>query len=222
MPDATMFNRIRRAHRCVALLLALPVGGALRGQAPDAAAAGHDHTWLRFGAGFVSSILVHEAAHVTASLVMHRTPTFGFDKGRPTIYSGIVAADEPTKQFIFSAAGMTAQSALDEGILDVPHRGGGAFERGVLCSGIATVVFYGTLGRNASVSDVTLMARTSNLSKTEVSLIFGAVAAMHAVRISRSGMYAHFFARPMRPQAGPPGRPPIARMALGVTLRPTS
>jgi hypothetical protein len=149
-----------------------------------------------FVLGFVTSILAHEAGHVVAAYAVGGHPSFGFDKGRPTIYSGIDASLEPHKQFIFSSAGLTVQMLLDEGILDIPHHRGGAFERGVLAGGVATVLFYTTLGRNASVSDVTFMARTSSLSKTQVSLIYGAVAALHVIRIHRDQHYAHFFAAP--------------------------
>jgi len=41
------------------------------------------------------------------------------------------------------------------------------------------------------------MARTSSLSKTQISLIYGGVALLHSVRIHRDGRYAHFFVRPM-------------------------
>ena len=42
------------------------------------------------------------------------------------------------------------------------------------------------------------MARTSTLNKTELSLIYGGIAAMHMFRISRDGHYANFFLRPNR------------------------
>jgi len=150
----------------------------------------------RFVIGFVSSILAHETGHVIAALAVGGRPTFGFNKFRPTIYSGIDASLHPTKQFIFSSAGLTVQSLLDETILDVPHRGGSAFERGVLAGGIGTVLFYITLGRNGTVSDVAYMAQTSKLSKDQVSLIYGAIAALHAVRIHGKAEYAHFFTAP--------------------------
>ncbi|HEY7894053.1 MAG TPA: hypothetical protein VIC24_04065 [Gemmatimonadaceae bacterium] len=146
--------------------------------------------------GFVTSILAHEAGHVVASLAVGAHPSFGFNEFRPTIYSGIDASLHPTKQFIFSSAGLTVQSLLDESILDVPHRGGSAFERGILAGGIGTVLFYITLGRNGSVSDVAYMAQTSKLSKDQVSLIYGGIAALHAVRIHGMAKYAHFFTAP--------------------------
>jgi hypothetical protein len=153
--------------------------------------------WRHFALGFGSSILLHEASHVAMAYALGAHPSFGFDKGRPTIFSGISTDRHPHAQFLFSSAGLTAQSLLDEAILDIPHRGrGAAFERGVLAGGIATVAFYATLGRNASVSDVSYMAHTSSLSKTQVSLIYGAVAALHAVRIARDAHYADFFVRP--------------------------
>ncbi|HVS59885.1 MAG TPA: hypothetical protein VHE82_04225 [Gemmatimonadaceae bacterium] len=40
------------------------------------------------------------------------------------------------------------------------------------------------------------MARTSSLSKTQVSLTFGGLSAIHAWRVSRDSRYAHFFVRP--------------------------
>lgn len=149
-----------------------------------------------FALGFVTSILAHEAGHVVASLALGAHPSFGFNKFRPTIYSGIDASLHPTKQFIFSSAGLTVQSLLDESILDVPHGGGSAFERGILAGGIGTALFYITLGRNGSVSDVAYMARTSKLSKDQVSLIYGGIAALHAVRIHGMAKYAHFFTEP--------------------------
>ncbi len=123
-------------------------------------------------------------------------PTFGFDKGRPTVYSGINSREAPHKQFLFSAAGLTVQSLLDEAILDVPHTRGRAFERGLLAGGIGTTLFYLTIGRRGSVSDVDFMARTHALTITQVTLIFGGVAAMHSIRIARDPHYANFFARP--------------------------
>ena len=40
------------------------------------------------------------------------------------------------------------------------------------------------------------MSRTSSLSKTQLSLIFGGVSAIQAFRISRNPKYDHFFVRP--------------------------
>ncbi len=154
------------------------------------------HFKTRFALGVVTSLLAHEAGHVVAAYAVGGRPSLGFDKGRPTIYSGIDASLEPRKQFIFSSAGLTVQMLLDEAILDIPHHRGGAFERGLLAGGIGTVLFYTTIGRSARVSDITFMSHTSSLSKTEVSLIYGAVAALHVVRIRRDHAYAHFFAAP--------------------------
>jgi len=166
---------------------------------------------IHFALGFVTSILAHESGHVIAAYAVGGHPSFGFDKGRPTIYSGINSTVEPYKQFIFSSAGLTVQSVLDEAILDVPHKRGAAFERGLLAGGIATVLFYITLGRNASVSDVMFMAKTSSLSKTDVSLIYGGVAALHAFRIHRDHHYAHFFTAPTAE----------GTLKVGVTIRPS-
>ncbi|MDB4891396.1 MAG: hypothetical protein JWL61_3251 [Gemmatimonadetes bacterium] len=170
------------------------------------------HYWRDFTAGFAASLLAHESAHVVTSYAVGSHPTFGFDKGRPTVYSNIDAERDPEKQFLFSSMGLNVQAALDEAILDVPHSRGSAFERGVLASGIATALFYITIGRTASVSDVDFMARTSSLSKTDIALIYGGVAALHTFRISRDGRYANFFVRPNRPSEG--------GMRVGVGLSP--
>lgn len=154
--------------------------------------------WTPFALGFVSSILAHEAGHIGTAIALGKHPTFGFDKGRPTVYSGINSYAEPHEQFLFSSMGLTVQSVIDEAILDVPHRRGAPFERGMLAGGIATTLFYVTIGRSGSVSDVDFMSRTSSLSKTQISLIYGSIAALHAFRISRDGHYANFFARPQR------------------------
>ncbi|HEV7704477.1 MAG TPA: hypothetical protein VGO46_09295 [Gemmatimonadaceae bacterium] len=178
----------------------------LRAQAAPADTAPHaiaptpqPHYKLRFAAGFISSILAHESGHIIASYAVGGHPSFGFNRWRPTIYSGIDSRLDPHKQFIFSSAGLTVQTLLDETILDVPHAKGsiaGPFERGLLAGGLGTVLFYITLGRNGSVSDVSFMSRTSSLSKTQISFIYGSIAVMHAVRIHVKDRYAHFFSAP--------------------------
>ena len=162
----------------------------------DAQNASRHHYWRRMAAGFASSILAHEGAHLVTAVAVGGSPSVGFDKGRPTVYSGLDATTQKRQQFLFSSMGLNLQAALDEAILDVPHRGGGAFERGVLAGGIATALFYVTIGRTASVSDVDFMARTSTLSKGDITLIYGGVALMHAVRIHYDRRYANFFVRP--------------------------
>ena len=152
--------------------------------------------WTRMALGFGLSLFAHESAHVLSSLAMGFHPYIGFDKGRPTIFSGIDSQKYPHEQFIFSAAGLTTQALIDELILDIPHSRGGAIERGVLAGGIATTLFYITIGRNGAVSDIAFMSRTSNLSNTQVSLIFGGVNAIHAIRIWRNPAYDHFFVGP--------------------------
>ena len=127
------------------------------------------------------------------------------------VYSGLDAESQRRQQFLFSSMGLNVQALLDEAILDVPHRGGGPFERGVLAGGIATALFYVTIGRTASVSDVDFMARTSSLSKGDITLIYGGVALMHAVRIHYDGRYANFFVRPA--PSGEPG------LRVGVHVR---
>lgn len=152
--------------------------------------------WPKLTAGAVTSVLLHESAHIAAALIIGNSPTFGFDKLRPTIYSGIDSHLEPHKQFLFSAAGLTMQSLIDEGILDIPHHRGGAFERGMLAGGIGTTVFYLTIGRQGSVSDIEFMARMHGMTRTQSTLLFGGIAALHTIRISRNEHYAHFFLRP--------------------------
>ena len=155
-----------------------------------------DSYWRRFALGFAGSILAHETAHLLTAYAVGSHPHIGLDRGRPTIFSGIDTQLYPHKQFLFSASGLTTQAVIDEAILDVPHTRGGAIERGILAGGIGTTLFYITIGRNASVSDITFMARTSSLSKTQLSLIFGGFSAIHAIRIARNPAYDHFFIRP--------------------------
>ena len=152
--------------------------------------------WKSFALGFGVSILAHETAHILTSFAVGAHPYIAFSKGRPTVYSGIDSDRHPHKQFLFSSAGLVTQSLINEAILDIPHSGGGAIERGILAGGIGTTLFYLTLGRNGSVSDISVMARTSSLSKTQLSLIFGGVSAIQAWRISRDPRYEHFFAAP--------------------------
>lgn len=120
------------------------------------------HYWQRFAAGFAISLLAHESAHVLTSLAVGAHPYIALDKGRPTVFSGINSDEDPHDQFLFSAAGLTTQALINELILDIPHSRGGSIERGILAGGIATTLFYITLGRNASVSDISVMARTSS------------------------------------------------------------
>jgi hypothetical protein len=155
-----------------------------------------DNYWRSFTFGFAGSILAHETAHILMSYAVGAHPYLGLDHGRPTVFSGINSRLHPGKQFLFSAAGLTTQALLDEAILDIPHSRGGAVERGILAGGIGTTLFYITLGRNGSVSDISLMSRTSSLSKTQLSLIFGGFSAIHAWRISRDPRYGHFFVSP--------------------------
>ena len=163
----------------------------------DSVQAGRARFYRRFAGGFAASILLHESAHFAASYAMGFHPHLGFDKGRPTVFSGIDESTDPRKQFVFSSAGLVAQDLVDELVLDVPHRRGSAFERGILAGGLGTTLFYVTAGRNANVSDISVMARTSSLSKGEVSLIFGGISALHAWRMSRDKSYSRFFLAPV-------------------------
>ena len=171
------------------------LAAAARAQVPDSLSSRGAY-WRHFGYGVATSLALHEMAHVLTAKAVGGRPWFGFDKMRPTIYSGINSQREPHKQFLFSASGLTLQSLVDEAILDIPHARGSAFERGVLGGGIGTTLFYLTIGRRGSVSDVDFMARTHAMTITQITLLFGTVAAVHSFRISRDRQYANFFARP--------------------------
>jgi len=184
-PSATAFGQ--RAAEIVAL------------RSPAADSTNHttpDHYWRNLAAGFAASILAHEAGHIGMSYALGARPTFGFEDGKPTVFSGIDPNLDPHKQFLFSSAGLNVQAIMDEAILDIPHRRGSSFERGILTGGIATAYFYATIGRNARNSDITYMARTSSLSRTEASLIYAGIATIQTVRIAHDGHYANFFIRP--------------------------
>src|SRR4051812_48741345 len=192
-------DRLRHASLVVGVVLAWLV--------PSVAIAQHEaaradsvrlapNYWPKVVVGAASSILVHEAAHIATSFAVGGKPTFGFDNFRPTVYSGIHLQTDPRKQFYFSVSGLVVQSLLDEAILDIPHERGGAFERGLLAWGIGTTLFYLTIGRWGSVSDVDFIARTHAMNKTQVTLVFGSIIAAHTWRISRDPRYDHFFIAP--------------------------
>ena len=143
------------------------------------------------------------------SVAVGGRPSFGFDEGRPTIYSGLNSHIEPHKQYLFSVSGLAVQNFLDEAILDIPHQRGSAFERGILGGGLGTTIFYLTIGRRGTVSDIDFIARTHGMSKAQSTLLFGGITAVHILRMSRDPHYANFFARPR----------PDGRMDLGVDLR---
>ena len=168
------------------------------------------HYWRNFAAGFATSILAHEAGHVGMSYALGARPHFGFESGKPTVYSGIDANIDPHKQFLFSSAGLNVQAIMDEAILDIPHHRGASFERGVLAGGIATAYFYATIGRNAPNSDITYMARTSSLMRTQASLIYAGLATIQSIRIAHDGHYANFFMRPS----------PNGAISVGVAVLP--
>ena len=179
----------------IALTVAAMLPATLAAQDADSTRLSPNY-WPKVAAGAVTSVLLHESGHIAAALIIGNSPTFGFDKLRPTVYSGIDSHLEPHKQFLFSAAGLAVQSLIDEGILDIPHSRGGAFERGLLAGGIGTTVFYLTIGRRGSVSDIEFMARMHGMTRTQSTLLFGGIAAMHTIRIARNKHYAHFFIRP--------------------------
>lgn len=198
---------LRRAVPWALVCLSLATAAPARGQQPDSLP-NRGSYWRHFGLGAATSLALHEMAHVVTAKAVGGHPWFGFDKLRPTIYSGLDSHLEPHKQFLFSASGLTMQSLVDEAILDIPHARGSAFERGVLGGGIGTTLFYLTIGRRGSVSDVDFMARTRAMTITQVTLLFGGIAALHTFRISRDKHYANFFARPA----------PNGRLDLGVEL----
>jgi hypothetical protein len=194
-------RRFRRTFSLTCTALAV-LAGVARAQASGASAradSGADsvpeqpnrplspHYRTYFALGAATSLALHETAHIMTSVALGAHPTFGFNNGRPTIYSGIIGDIDHHKQFLFSAAGLTVQTLLDEAILDVPHPRGSAFERGVLAGGLGTTIFYLTIGRTGSVSDVELMAA-----------MHGMISALQIVRIHRDGHYANFFGRPGR------------------------
>ena len=177
-------------------ILMFTAGAKVGAQQSDSMSVHGPHYVRSFALGVTSSILLHEMGHIGMSLAEGARPSFGFAGVRPTIFSGIDSHQQPRKQFFFSAAGLSVQTLIDEGILDIPHARGSAFERGMLGGGIGTTVFYLTLGRTGSVSDVDFMARTRVMTKTQVSLLFGTIAAVHTWRISRNPAYTNFFAAP--------------------------
>lgn len=186
-----------RAPILLLLAVAVPPKAASSQAALDSTT--HPHfSVVRFGAGFLTSLAAHETAHVLTSLAVGGRPSFGFNQLRPVIHSGIDTVLHPDRQFAFSAAGMTMQLVLNEIILDTPHgrATAGEFEKGILASGVGTVVFYFTIGRNASVSDVQQMADNSGISKLALTAMFGSVAALDALRILTRQRYAHFFTVP--------------------------
>lgn len=202
-----------RAAVSVVLLALLAAPAAAQGAAGAAGARGAADTaatpvvgpvprrfsWPQFGAGFLTSILAHEAAHVATAFFVGGRPSVAFDGPRPVVYSGIDPELHPGDQFVFSSSGMAVQLLINEVILGTHDDAApaGAYERGVLAGGIGTVLFYFTVGRNSPVSDVDHMARHSGVSKWWLTLIYGGVAASDVVRVAVRSRYApHLFALP--------------------------
>ena len=65
---------------------------AARAQIPDSAGVAPAY-WRELAFGATTSILLHEAAHILTSIAVGGHPTFGFDRLRPTVYSGITLSD---------------------------------------------------------------------------------------------------------------------------------
>jgi hypothetical protein len=190
------FFPVVRRIVCVGFVVGLAARPAVvRAQSRDSVVLSTNY-WQKLTLGAVTSILLHESAHVAVAFAIGAGPHFGFDKLRPTVYSGIDSHLEPHKQYLFSVAGLTMQSVIDEAILDIPHHRGSAFERGLLAGGIGTTLFYLTIGRRGSVSDIEYIARMHGMTRTQSTLVFGSVAALHTIRIARDPHYANFFARP--------------------------
>lgn len=162
-------------------------------QQPDSARSHPRRAWV---AGAVASYLAHEAGHVVSSYALGATPRFRFDRGRPTVFSGLSIEEDAHKQLVFSSMGLVVQAVLDEAILDLPGAKDSPFARGMLASGLGTVLFYVTAGRNGAVSDIALISRTSGLTKGQVSLIAGGVAALHAVRFAHARGLGALFVLP--------------------------
>src|SRR5581483_1656040 len=162
---------LRRASLLALLasgLLAEPVAAQSADTLPPRSA----HYWRNLTLGAATSILLHEAGHIGTAIALGSHPRFGFDSYRPTVYSEIDSRTEPHKQYLFSVAGLVVQNTLDEAILDIPHERGSAFERGVLGGGIGTTLFYLTIGRWGSVSDIAFIAKVHGMTKTQSTLVF--------------------------------------------------
>lgn len=200
--------RLRRASLACVVVLSLAGAVTARAQAADSVPPLSTNYWRKFVLGVSTSLLLHEAGHVLTSVAVGGHPSFGFDTFRPTIYSGLNSHIEPHKQFLFSVSGLTVQNVLDEAILDIPHRRGAAFERGILGGGLGTTIFYLTIGRQGTVSDIDFIARTHGMSKLQSTLLFGGITTVHILRISHDPHYANFFARPR----------PDGRMDVGVNI----
>lgn len=185
-------SRPRAAMLATILILAGAPSVSLA-QSLDSSAHRPTHARRAWLAGALASYLLHEAGHVGASYALGARPRFELDKGRPTVFSGIDMSREPHKQLVFSSMGLVVQAVLDEAVLDLPGAGDSPFARGMLASGLGTALFYITAGRNGAVSDISLISRTSGISKGRVSLIVGGVAALHATRFAaRHGLSALF------------------------------
>ena len=144
-----------------------------------------------------TSILLHEAGHIvdvgrgrrTSDVRLRHVPADGLLRDSTRISSR-------TSSSCSRSPGSPCRTCSTRRILDIPHRRGAAFERGILGGGIGTTIFYLTIGRRGSVSDIDFIARTHGMTKTQSTLLFGGIAAVHIVRISRDPHYANFFARP--------------------------
>jgi hypothetical protein len=54
------------------------------------------------------------AAGAATAIAVGGHPSLGFNKGRPTVYSGISARNQPRQQFLFSSMGLNVQAAMDD------------------------------------------------------------------------------------------------------------
>ncbi len=188
--------RCRRLLPWLIALVSLALPAAAPAQAPPAT---RHFSWPRFGEGVLVSVAAHELGHIASALALGGSPSLAFDEGRPVIESGIDGVVHPARAFSFSASGMAVQLAANEAILDWPHgnRPAGAFARGFLVGGIATVAFYVTLGRTAKVGDMAQMEMFSSLSPWTLTAIFGGVALSDAVRLIVNPRYGSLFLMPL-------------------------
>ena len=82
------------------------------------------HYWRDFAAGFAASLIAHEGAHIVTSYAVGSHPSFGFDKGRPTVYSNINVDRDPRKQAArFVREGLIRAGALPDPDAEIAEGG---------------------------------------------------------------------------------------------------
>ena len=111
--------------------------------------------WRRMAAGFATSILAHEAAHCRHRRGRRRPPHLRLEQGTAYGLLGARRGHPEAPAIPLLQHGAQRPGAPRRGDSRRAASGRRAFERGVLAGGIATALFYVTIGRTASVSDVT-------------------------------------------------------------------